>query len=80
MTKSSKEAGEFLSAKADVVIPLEREGGLSATEVLATHSWFRQRVNTLKSNRRAPNQPRLDDQAPDPNDIGVVGSAQEAGR
>jgi hypothetical protein len=57
MTKSNKEVEKFLSAKADVVIPLEREGGLSATEVLATHSWFRQRVNTLKSSGGRPTNP-----------------------
>lgn len=58
MTKSNKELEKFLSAKADVVIPLEREGGLSATEVLATHSWFRRRVNELKSSGGRPTNPR----------------------
>jgi hypothetical protein len=57
MTKSNKEVERFLSAKADVVIPLEREGGLSATEVLATHSWFRQRVHELKSSGGRPTNP-----------------------
>jgi hypothetical protein len=58
MTKPNKEVERFLSGKADVVIPLEREGGLSATEVLATHSWFRQRVNELKSSGGRPTNPQ----------------------
>lgn len=58
MADPNEEFADFLSSKADVVIPaLEREGALSATEVLATHSWFKRRMSQLKSSGGRPTNP-----------------------
>ena len=58
MSRDDKDVETFLAEKANVVIPLERRGALSATEVLATHSWFRERVNELKSSGGRPTNPQ----------------------
>jgi hypothetical protein len=57
MNKPDNEFEEFLSKRADVVIPLEREGPLSVTEVLATYSWFKDRLTALKSSGGRPTNP-----------------------
>ncbi len=58
MTEANKGFGEFLASKADVVIGLERAGGLSATEILATRSWFKQRLGRLTSSGGRPTNPQ----------------------